>query len=79
MPTPTANATVRPSGLRPDLDVAESAPIAGALACVLAFDGVSRIEPAPKPFIGSGSELLASEEEASRTDRDRLSGRRSLE
>jgi hypothetical protein len=41
-----------PSGLRPDLDVAEGQPIAAVLACMLAYDGVSRTEPAPEPYIG---------------------------
>ena len=35
-----------PSGLRPDLDVAEGHPVAAALACMVAYDGVARIEPA---------------------------------
>jgi phage terminase large subunit-like protein len=35
-----------PSGLRPDLDVAEGSPIAAALGAMLAYDGVARIEPA---------------------------------
>jgi hypothetical protein len=39
-----------PSGLRPDLDVAEGAPIAGVLAAMIAYDGVTRIGPAPEPF-----------------------------
>jgi hypothetical protein len=34
-----------PSGLRPDLDVAEGSPIAAALGAMLAYDGVARIEP----------------------------------
>jgi hypothetical protein len=34
-----------PSGLRPDLDVSEGAPIAAALACMVAFDGVARVGP----------------------------------
>jgi phage terminase large subunit-like protein len=40
-----------PSGPRPDLDIGEGAPIASALACMLAFDGVSRVEPTPTPTI----------------------------
>jgi hypothetical protein len=40
-----------PSGLRPDLDVAEGQPIAGALACMVACDGVARIEPAQEPVV----------------------------
>lgn len=32
-----------PSGLRPDLDVSEGAPIAAALAAMIAYDGVTRI------------------------------------
>jgi hypothetical protein len=40
-----------PSGLRPDLDVAEGAPIAAALACMVAYDGVTRTEPAAKPMM----------------------------
>jgi hypothetical protein len=39
-----------PSGLRPDLDVAEGAPIAGALACMVAYDGV-RIGPGAEPVV----------------------------
>ena len=35
-----------PSGPRPDLDVAEGHPVAAALAAVVAYDGVARIEPA---------------------------------
>lgn len=38
------------SGLRPDLDVAEGAPIAGILAAMIAYDGVTRIEQ-PDPRI----------------------------
>jgi phage terminase large subunit-like protein len=34
-----------PSGLRPDLDVAEGQPIAAALAAMIAYDGLARIEP----------------------------------
>jgi phage terminase large subunit-like protein len=40
-----------PSGLRPDLDVSEGSPIAAALACMIALDGVARIEPAPQPMV----------------------------
>jgi phage terminase large subunit-like protein len=40
-----------PSGLRPDLDHAEGQPIAGALAAMIAYDGVARIEPAPRPIV----------------------------
>ena len=40
-----------PSGLRPDLDVAEGAPIAGALACMVAYDALARIGPAPVPMV----------------------------
>jgi hypothetical protein len=40
-----------PSGLRPDLDVGEGAPIASALAAMIAFDGVTRIEPTSPPRI----------------------------
>jgi hypothetical protein len=40
-----------PSGLRPDLDVAEGAPIAGALACMVAYDGVARSGPGATPTI----------------------------
>lgn len=40
-----------PSGLRPDLDVAEGHPVAAALAAVVAYDGVARIEPAPMPMV----------------------------
>ena len=35
-----------PSGPRPDLDVAEGSPIAAALAAMVAYDGLTRIEPA---------------------------------
>jgi hypothetical protein len=34
-----------PSGLRPDLDVAQGQPIAAALGAMIAFDGVTRTEP----------------------------------
>jgi hypothetical protein len=40
-----------PSGPRPDLDVQEGAPIAAALACMVSFDGVVRVEPAEEPMI----------------------------
>jgi hypothetical protein len=40
-----------PSGLRPDLDVAEGQPIAGILAAMVAFDGVARIGPVPEPMV----------------------------
>jgi phage terminase large subunit-like protein len=40
-----------PSGLRPDLDVAEGSPIAAALGAMLAYDGVARIEPADMRII----------------------------
>jgi phage terminase large subunit-like protein len=40
-----------PSGLRPDLDVAEGAPLAAALAAMIAFDGVTRVEPRQLPKI----------------------------
>jgi phage terminase large subunit-like protein len=40
-----------PSGPRPDLDVAEGHPVAAALAAVVAYDGVARIEPAPGPMV----------------------------
>jgi hypothetical protein len=33
-----------PSGLLPDLDVAEGGPIAAALGAMIAFDGVVRME-----------------------------------
>ncbi len=38
------------SGLRPDLDVGEAQPIATALACMIAYDGVTRIEPIEPPM-----------------------------
>jgi phage terminase large subunit-like protein len=47
-----------PSGLRPDLDVAEGSPIAAALGAMLAFDGVARIEPVGEPYIGVPSEAI---------------------
>ena len=34
-----------PSGLRPDLDVAQGQPIAAALGAMIAYDGVMRTEP----------------------------------
>ena len=34
-----------PSGLRPDLDVADGQPIAAALGAMIAFDGVTRVPP----------------------------------
>jgi hypothetical protein len=40
-----------PSGLRPDLDVGEDAPIASALAAMIAFDGVTRVEARTPPRI----------------------------
>ena len=40
-----------PSGLRPDLDVAEGSPIAASLGAMLAYDGVARIEPADMRII----------------------------
>jgi phage terminase large subunit-like protein len=40
-----------PSGLRPDLDVQEGAPIAGALACMVAYDAVTRIGPGSEPMV----------------------------
>ena len=40
-----------PSGLRPDLDVAEGQPVAAALACMVAYDGVTRTEPALRPMV----------------------------
>ncbi|MCI0633887.1 MAG: terminase large subunit [Actinobacteria bacterium] len=41
-----------PSGLRPDLDVGEGAPIASALAAMIAFDGVTRTEYAEPMIVG---------------------------
>ena len=38
-------------GLRPDLDVAEGRPVAAALACMIAYDGVTRTEPAFRPVV----------------------------
>lgn len=40
-----------PSGLRPDLEVHEGAPVAGALAAMVAYDGVTRVEPRKVPRI----------------------------
>jgi hypothetical protein len=40
-----------PSGLRPDLDVGEGAPVASALAAMIAYDDVTRIEPRRVPTI----------------------------
>jgi hypothetical protein len=40
-----------PSGLRPDLDVGEGQSIASALAAMISFDGVTRLEHAPPPRI----------------------------
>jgi hypothetical protein len=40
-----------PSGVRPDLDVAEGQPVAAALAAMIAFDGVARVEPASEPMV----------------------------
>jgi len=40
-----------PSGLRPDLDVAEGSPVAAALASMIAYDGVMRVEPGEEPHI----------------------------
>jgi phage terminase large subunit-like protein len=42
-----------PSGLRPDLDVAQGQPIAAALGAMIAYDGVTRLEPAMTPYVGS--------------------------
>jgi hypothetical protein len=39
------------SGLRPDLDVDKHAPIAGILGAMIAYDGMSRIEPRRVPTI----------------------------
>jgi phage terminase large subunit-like protein len=44
-----------PSGLRPDLDVAQGQPIAAALGAMIAFDGVTRLEPALTPYVGGPS------------------------
>jgi hypothetical protein len=44
-----------PSGLRPDLDVAQGQPIAAALGAMIAFDGVTRLGPSATPFVGSPS------------------------
>jgi len=43
--------TSGPSGLRPDLDVAECQPIAAAVGAMIAYDGVVRIGPAPEPMV----------------------------
>ena len=40
-----------PSGLRPDLDVAQGQPIAAALGAMIAFDGVTRLGPGATPTI----------------------------
>lgn len=40
-----------PSGPRPDLDVGEGAPIASALAAMIAYDGMTRVEVKPSPKI----------------------------
>ena len=40
-----------PSGLRPDLNVGEGQPIASALAAMIAYDGVTRLEPSRVPKI----------------------------
>lgn len=40
-----------PSGLRPDLDVAEGAPVAGVLGAMLAFDTAARTDTAPKIYV----------------------------
>ena len=58
-----------PSGLRPDLDVADGAPIAGALACMIAYDGVARIGPITEPFfmlpggVGGLAQVMSQREE----------------
>jgi hypothetical protein len=44
-----------PSGLRPDLDVVQSQPIAAALGAMIAFDGVTRLEPRMTPYVGTPS------------------------
>jgi hypothetical protein len=36
-----------PTGLRPDLDVPAGQPIAAALGAMIAYDGVTRVEPEP--------------------------------
>jgi hypothetical protein len=41
-----------PTGLRPDLDVAQGQPIAAALGAMITFDGFTRLEPTLTPFIG---------------------------
>jgi hypothetical protein len=40
-----------PSGLRPDLVVADGQPIAAALAAMIAYEGFARIEPDTGPVI----------------------------
>ena len=40
-----------PTGPRPDLDVQEGAPIASALAAMIAYDGVTRVEPRSVPKV----------------------------
>jgi phage terminase large subunit-like protein len=40
-----------PSGPRPDLDVAEGAPVAAALGAMVAFDGVTRVGAGAEPMI----------------------------
>jgi hypothetical protein len=45
------------SGLRPDLDLAQGQPIAAALGEMIAFDGVTRLEPCVAPFVGTPSEV----------------------
>jgi hypothetical protein len=42
-----------PSGLRPDLDVSQGQPIAAALGAMIAYDGVTRVEPMMTPYVGS--------------------------
>lgn len=46
-----------PSGLRPDLDVGEGQPIASALAAMIAYDGVTRVElrTPPKVHVWKGA------------------------
>jgi hypothetical protein len=39
------------AGLRPDLDVAEGSPVAGALGAMVAYDGATRVGPAEEPVI----------------------------
>jgi phage terminase large subunit-like protein len=47
-----------PSGLRPDLDVGEGQPIASALAAMIAYDGVTRVElrTPPKVHVWKGGQ-----------------------